>query len=168
MVRESPFCISPAFFYPEFQYKLILETSYIQGENHLMKKKFIAVMIGLIIIALICVFFFVIILRPYPRLEISEASWNFGEVIIGSDISHSIIIKNLGNAVMTFYAYPSCPACMSLEFDKTSIPPNSEIELKIKIHETVAGPYERYIRIESNDPDQLVRTVNITGVFIDH
>src|SRR4030043_348637 len=64
-----------------------------------------------------------------PKIDISEESWDFGTVKTGSDVKHTIIIKNTGGAELTLYAYPSCPACMYLELEKYSIPPKSETKL---------------------------------------
>jgi hypothetical protein len=102
-----------------------------------------------------------------PKIDISEESWDFGTVKIGSDVKHTIIIKNTGNDVLTLYAYPSCPACIYLELDKYSIPRKSETKLHIiKIVETQAGPYEGSIIIDSNDLMQQHKKLTIKGKFI--
>jgi hypothetical protein len=49
-----------------------------------------------------------------PKIDISEESWDFGTAKIGSDVKHTLIIKNTGGDKLTLYAYPSCPACMYL------------------------------------------------------
>jgi hypothetical protein len=101
-----------------------------------------------------------------PKIDIPEESWNFGTVKIGSDVKHTIIIKNIGSAELTLYAYPSCPACMNLELEKYSIPPKSETKLHIKVVETQAGPYESFITVDSNDPAQRVKKLTVKGTFI--
>jgi len=101
-----------------------------------------------------------------PKIDISEESWDFGTVKIGSDIKHTIIIKNTGSDKLTLYAYPSCPACMYLELEKYSIPPKSETKLHIKIVETQAGPYEGFITVDSNDPAQQQKKLTVKGTFI--
>jgi hypothetical protein len=101
-----------------------------------------------------------------PKIDISEESWDFGTVKTGSDVKHTIIIKNIGSAELTLYAYPSCPACMFLELEKFSIPPKSETKLHVKIVETEAGPYESFIMVDSNDPAQRVKKLTVKGAFI--
>jgi len=101
-----------------------------------------------------------------PKLYISEDSWNFGPVKTGSALKHSIILKNTGNSELTFYPYPSCPACMYIELDKYSISPKSEMILTIRITEIQEGPYEGYVKIESNDPTQPIKKLIIRGELI--
>ena len=101
-----------------------------------------------------------------PKIDISEESWDFGTVKTGSDVKHTIIIKNIGSAELTLYAYPSCPACMFLELEKYSIPPKSKTKLHVKIVETEAGPYEDFITIDSNDPKQREKKLTVKGTFI--
>ena len=101
-----------------------------------------------------------------PKINISEEFWDFGTVKIGSDVKHTIIIRNTGNDTLTLYAYPSCPACMFLELEKFSIPPKSETKLHVKIVETEAGPYEGFITVDSNDPAQRVKKLTVKGAFI--
>jgi hypothetical protein len=100
------------------------------------------------------------------KIDISEESWDFGTVKIGSDVKHTIIIKNIGGAELTLYAYPNCPACMYLELEKYSIPPKSETKLHVKIVETKAGPYEGFITVDSNDPAQRLKKLTVKGAFI--
>lgn len=101
-----------------------------------------------------------------PKIDISEESWDFGTVKIGSDVKHTIIIKNIGSDELTLYAYPSCPACMFLELEKYSIPPKSGTKLHIKIVETQAGPYEGFITVDSNDPTQRQKKLTVKGILI--
>lgn len=101
-----------------------------------------------------------------PKIDITEESWDFGTVKIGSDVKHTIIIKNIGSAELTLYAYPSCPACMYLELEKYSIPPKSETKLHVKIVETQVGPYESSIIVDSNDPAQREKKLTVKGTFI--
>lgn len=101
-----------------------------------------------------------------PKIDMSEESWDFGTAKIGSDVKHTIVIRNIGSAELTVYAYPSCPACMYLELEKYSIPPKSETKLHIKIVETQAGPYEGFITVDSNDPTQQAKKLTVKGTLI--
>ena len=132
-----------------------------------MKKRFLIGVIRLSIAALITLFFGCEESRiRVPKIDISEESWDFGTVQTGSDVKHTIIIKNIGSADLTLYAYPSCPACMFLELEKFNIPPKSETKLHIKVVETEAGPYEGFITVESNDPAQQAKKLTVKGTFI--
>jgi hypothetical protein len=101
-----------------------------------------------------------------PKLEISEKSWDFGEVKIGSDVKHTFIIKNTGSAELTVYPYSSCPDCLIVEIEKTSVPPKGATKLHAKVTETEEGPYEGFVMLESNDRKQLVQKLKIEGTFI--
>lgn len=132
-----------------------------------MKKRLLIGAICLNIVVLITLFF---VFRKsqtlVPKLDISEEFWDFGTVKTGSEVQHTLIIKNIGSAELTLYAYPSCPACMFLELEKYSIPPKNETKLHVKIVETVAGPYEGFITVDSNDTTQLVKKLSVKGTFI--
>ncbi|HEX3045735.1 MAG TPA: DUF1573 domain-containing protein [Bacillota bacterium] len=132
-----------------------------------MKKPLLIGAIGLIIVALIILFFvFGKSFLWVPKLEISEESWDFGTVKTGSDLKHTIVIKNTGSAEMNVFPYPNCPACLNLEMAKYDIPPKSEEKLHIKIIKTEAGPFEGYIMLESNDPRRQVTKLPVKGTFI--
>ncbi len=132
-----------------------------------MKKRLLIGAICLSIVALITLFFGCGESQiRVPKIDISEESWDFGTVKTGSDVKHTIIIKNIGSAELTLYAYPSCPACMYLELEKYSIPPKSETKLHVKVVETEAGPYESFIMVDSNDPSQQVKKLTVKGTFI--
>ena len=102
-----------------------------------------------------------------PKIDISEESWDFGTAKIGSDVKHTIIIKNTGSDELTLYAYPSCPACMYLDIEKYSIPPKSETRLHVRVVERQAGPYEGFIIVDSSDPAQQKKKLAVKGTFID-
>ena len=101
-----------------------------------------------------------------PRLDISEESWDFGTVKIGSVVKHTFIIKNTGGAELTFYPYPNCPACIYIDVEKYSIPPKSEMKMNVKVVETQAGPYEGLITIDSNDSAMPSKKLTVKGTFI--
>lgn len=133
-----------------------------------MKQRLLIGAICLSIVALITLFFGCAQSQILgPRLDISKESLDFGTAKIGSAITHTIIIKNVGSEELTLYAYPSCPACMFAELEQYSIPPKSETTLHVKIVETEAGPYEGFIILNSNDPTQWEKKLTVKGTFID-
>ena len=101
-----------------------------------------------------------------PKIHISEESWDFGTAKIGSDVEYSIIIKNVGGAELSVYAYPNCPACMYLELEQYNIPPKGETKLHIRIVEREEGSYEGFIIVTSNDPAQGEKKLPVKGTFI--
>jgi hypothetical protein len=101
-----------------------------------------------------------------PKIYISEESWDFGTAETRSEVKHTIIIKNTGSAELTFYPYPNCPACIYIDVERYSIPPKSELEMRVKVVETQAGPYEGFITIDSNDPARPVKKLTVKGTFI--
>ena len=101
-----------------------------------------------------------------PQIYISEESWDFGTVKIGSVVKHTFIIKNSGGANLNFYPYSSCPACILVEVESYSIPPKSEMKMNVKIVETQTGPYDGLITIDSNDPAMPSKKLTVKGTFI--
>ena len=124
--------------------------------------------------AVICLFIIILVLvfgrtiKSFlwvPKLEISEKSWDFGEVKAGSEVKHTFIIKNIGSAELTVYAYSSCPACLLLDIENTSVPPKGVTKLNAKVIETEEGPFEGYVMLESNDRKQWVQKLSVKGTF---
>jgi hypothetical protein len=99
-----------------------------------------------------------------PRMQLSETSFDFKEVIEGSIVSHDFIVWNTGNAVLKIdQVGPTC-GCLKADFDE-SIPPGGDGRITLIVdfadHE---GPLERTVTIFSNDPEKPDVSLNIRGI----
>ncbi|HEX3043969.1 MAG TPA: DUF1573 domain-containing protein [Bacillota bacterium] len=101
-----------------------------------------------------------------PKLEIPHDRWDFGTAKTGSVLKHDFILKNTGKTELTINAYPNCPRCMSLELEKSNIPPNGTTKLHVAISSKGEGPYEVYVMLESNDPLHKVKKLTMKGTFV--
>jgi hypothetical protein len=98
-----------------------------------------------------------------PRMQLSETSFDFKEVLEGSVVSHDFIVWNTGNAVLKIEQVgPTC-GCLRADFDE-SIPPGGDGRITLIVdfadHE---GPLERTVMAFTNDPQDPDATLTIKG-----
>ena len=100
-----------------------------------------------------------------PKIFFPKESWDFGKVAPGT-LQHTFAIKNLGDAELTVYAYPSCRVCISPELSRNNIPPKGRAKLFVKLYANYSGEHEAYAMIQSNDPDQPVIKIVVKAFVV--
>lgn len=98
-----------------------------------------------------------------PHMQLDETTFDFGEVLEGSIVSHDFIVSNIGTGVLKIdQVGPTC-GCLKSEFDE-SIPPGGEGRITLTVdfadHE---GPLERTVGIFTNDFDSPDATLSVKG-----
>jgi hypothetical protein len=92
-----------------------------------------------------------------PRAELSETSYDFGQVREDMTLVHDFIVKNLGNENLQIVLVdPDC-ACTVVKYDKV-IPPGGtgKITLQIQPFSVVHGFKKKtYVRFNSSDPSSV-------------
>jgi hypothetical protein len=92
-----------------------------------------------------------------PRAELSETSYDFGQVREDMTLVHDFIVKNLGNENLQIVLVdPDC-ACTVAKYDKV-IPPGGtgKITLQIQPFSVVHGFKKKtYVRFNSSDPSSV-------------
>lgn len=101
-----------------------------------------------------------------PKLSVSEKVFDFGEVKEGVLVVHSFVLKNVGDAPLTFTRQPgtSC-GCTSAPLPKMTLAPEESVELVVRFETTGYGGYQvvKYVYVYSDDPDVPQLTLAIQG-----
>lgn len=119
------------------------------------------------------------VVRSGPEIEVSYEQrplvTGVGQVTLGSDIytyvMSGIEITNRGDAPLTFPSQPRgknlSKGMRYLSFTElTTLQPGQTEVLGINFDPAVAGPYGVTVEIPSNDPDEKVFSVRVTGVAL--
>lgn len=94
-----------------------------------------------------------------PKIGISPASYDFGEIEFGKVVNYDFVIKNSGQAPLEIKRVATSCGCTTAKVSLQTIEPGQSAELKVT-YDTAAmgdGPHgkgnqERIIYIKSNDP----------------
>ncbi|MCL4500244.1 MAG: DUF1573 domain-containing protein [Deltaproteobacteria bacterium] len=98
-----------------------------------------------------------------PRVMISEDHFDFGQVFEDRQLSHTFVIKNVGDSPLKISKVdPDC-ACTVANYDHT-IPPGGqgEISLSIKPY-SVMHKFRKEARVWVNDPNRSEFSLALTG-----
>ena len=105
-----------------------------------------------------------------PKIEISPASYDFGQIDFGKIIDYTFKVKNSGQEVLEIKRIATSCGCTTAKASKTSLNPGEETDLLV-IYDTAAmgsGPHgtgnqERIIYIKTNDPNTPQINVSISA-----
>jgi hypothetical protein len=106
--------------------------------------------------------------RPLIDIDVSPMSYNFDDyyyLFIGDTASQVFAVQNTGYQPLTinnilfsgsadFGIRSNCPGVLNIA---------RECEINVSFSPSVQGLQEAYLRIESNDPDESIIEINITG-----
>ncbi len=91
-----------------------------------------------------------------PKLWVSETVYDFGEVKEGMLVVHTFLLKNVGDAVLTFTRSPgvSC-GCTSAPLPKMTLEPGESVPLEVRFETTGYGGRRtiKYVYVYSDDPE---------------
>ncbi len=93
-----------------------------------------------------------------PKIEITPASYDFGDIQYKDIVSRGFKIKNTGNAVLSITRVATSCGCTTAKVVKTTLEPGEETELEVIYNSGLMtgghgkGQQERIIYIKSNDP----------------
>ncbi len=104
--------------------------------------------------------------REAPHMQLGETSFDFGEVLEGSIVSHDFIVWNIGTGVLKIdQVGPTC-ACLKADFDE-SIPPGGTGRITLTVDfSDHKGPLERTVGVLTNDPADDDATLSVKGTGI--
>ena len=103
-----------------------------------------------------------------PRLVVDSFIFDFEEVEVGTDLSHTFKVKNAGDGVLIIQdVKPSRGYFTEVSFDKT-IPPGQEGNIHVTISLTWhPGPFVERVTVYSNDSDQPKVELRLEGIADD-
>ena len=87
---------------------------------------------------------------PSPKLWIESTTWNFGNVPLGTPVSTTFEIMNIGNApLLITKAEPTCN-CTLVDYTKTEIAPGEKGFVKATYDAAIMGKFDKRVFIYSN------------------
>lgn len=102
-----------------------------------------------------------------PDIQFEKLVHDFGEVERGTVVDHNYSFRNIGDRDLTISRVTSCCGVRAYLPEPQVIPPGGEGEVRVTY--TVKGAVGRrkskMIRVHSNDPDQPVTELTITGLL---
>ncbi len=96
--------------------------------------------------------------EPQPKIQISEANYDFGNIGPQDIVEHEFVIRNVGEAPLTISrAYTTC-GCTTAEISARIIQPGEVATVKLifdaGFHDAAGQTVRRGLIIENNDPNQ--------------
>ena len=106
-----------------------------------------------------------------PKLWVSEQVYDFGEVKEGMLVVHTFLLKNVGDAVLTFTRSPgvSC-GCTSAPLPKMTLEPGESVPLEVRFETTGYGGRRtiKYVYVYSDDPETPQLNLALQGYVRPH
>ena len=99
-----------------------------------------------------------------PVIEIQSSEYNFGTVSEGTGVQHEFTINNKGNADLIIQRVIAGCGCTAAAVINQAIAAGSETKLNVTFDSKgMSGDQEKLIRVYSNDPENPISTVKLTG-----
>jgi len=103
-----------------------------------------------------------VILKDFARAEISTTHLEFKEVGIGKEYTQKISIKNTGTIELQVLEITHSPQ-LHLIFDKITVMPGSEIDVKIVYTPLAVGRFANFLRFRTNTYQRTTSIVKVTA-----
>jgi len=105
------------------------------------------------------------VVEPVGRIEVSETVFNLGYMPQHSILSHTFILKNVGEGILNIVnVKPTC-ACTNAPLEKPFLKPGEETALRVDFKSgNYNGKVHKRIKVLTNDPKEFLVELFITGV----
>jgi len=100
-----------------------------------------------------------------PKAQVPETTFDFGEIFEDRELTHTFIIKNIGDTLLEIKDIDSDCACTAADSDRR-IPPGAQGRIKLTIAPySVLRQFAKKTKVSFNDPDhpQVVLTMQGYG-----
>ena len=99
------------------------------------------------------------------RIEFTEKSFNFGDLVEGESVAHTFHFKNTGNKALVITNVEASCGCTEIEYDKKPIPPGGEGKLEVVFDSKGRmGKQYKIITIFANVPKKNVELKVIANI----
>jgi hypothetical protein len=99
-----------------------------------------------------------------PELRLSDTSIDFGEILKGTSKKDSVLISNLGDDELIISSISNDATSYESTISTLILAPSEASYLVVEFTPSEIGGIDDVITISSNDPNQPVATVNVSGV----
>jgi hypothetical protein len=98
-----------------------------------------------------------------PKAQVPETTFDFGEIFEDRELTHTFVIKNIGDALLEIKDIDSDCACTAAESDRR-IPPGGQGRIKLTIAPySVLRKFAKKTKVFFNDPDQREVVLTMKG-----
>ena len=98
-----------------------------------------------------------------PKAQVPETTFDFGQVFEDRELTHTFVIKNIGDALLEIKEIDSDCACTAAESDRR-IPPGGEGRIKLTIAPySVLRKFAKKTKVFFNDSDQREVVLTLKG-----
>ena len=98
-----------------------------------------------------------------PKAQVPETTFDFGEIFEDRELTHTFVIKNVGDALLEIKDIDSDCACTAADSDRR-IPPGGEGRIKLTIAPySVLRQFEKKTKVFFNDPEQPQVVLSMKG-----
>lgn len=93
-----------------------------------------------------------------PRIEMSPANFDFGDIDYGQIVEYDFLVKNTGTKILEIKRVATSCSCTSAKISQETIAPGETINLHVRYDSGAMGlahgkgEQERIIYVKSNDP----------------
>jgi len=104
------------------------------------------------------------------RIQITPASWDFGEIQPTAKVSHTFTVTNVGQGPLEITAVSTSCGCTTAQIGSRRLAPGAATDLKVtydpQAHGGETGEFMRLVYVRSNDPDipEANLTIRVTVV----
>ncbi len=100
-----------------------------------------------------------------PQLYVAETRYNFGLAIEGDDVSHTFLLRNVGDQPLSVLDVITECGCTAAEILATTIEPGGTGEVTITFHtaEYADSTVRKSISIQTDDPTLATMTFELAG-----
>ena len=100
---------------------------------------------------------------PGPKAQVPETTFDFGEIFEDRELTHTFVIKNIGDALLEIKDIDSDCACTAADSDRR-IPPGGQGRIKLTIAPySVLRKFAKKTKVLFNDPDQREVVLTMKG-----
>jgi hypothetical protein len=98
-----------------------------------------------------------------PKAQVPETTFDFGEIFEDVELTHTFVIKNIGDALLEIKDIDSDCACTAADSDRR-IPPGGQGRIKLTIAPySVLRQFAKKTKVFFNDPDQREVVLTMKG-----
>ncbi|MDO8663756.1 MAG: DUF1573 domain-containing protein [Candidatus Wildermuthbacteria bacterium] len=93
-----------------------------------------------------------------PQIEISPATFDFGDIQYGDIVEYDFVVKNTGNEILEIKRVATSCSCTTAKISKEIINPEENANIHVRYDSGAMGlahgkgKQERIIYVKSNDP----------------
>jgi rhodanese-related sulfurtransferase len=116
------------------------------------------------ILAWLLVLAFDLVLLASPKVQVDNATCDFGELREGDIVTHMFLLSSTGDAPLVIEKVWASCGCTTTALPKTTLAPGESVELEVVLNTVgMQGPIGKSVYVESNDPDSPRLTLHLAG-----